>query len=126
ERFLMIGDSGGRWEPYDEVVSAYPDEPVPDERLGGAMLYSSGTTGQPKGILRPLPDIHPNDALPVMMLVKQMFRFREGMIYLSPAPLYHSAPQASVSATIRLGSTAVILEHFDPEQFIALVERYRV
>ena len=126
ERFLMIGDSGGRWEPYDEVVSAYPDEPVPDERLGGAMLYSSGTTGQPKGILRPLPDIHPNDALPVMMLVKQMFRFREGMIYLSPAPLYHSAPQASVSATIRLGSTAVIMEHFDPEQFIALVERYRV
>ena len=59
-------------------------------------------------------------------LVKQMFRFREGMIYLSPAPLYHSAPQASVSATIRLGSTAVIMEHFDPEQFIALVERYRV
>src|SRR5207247_4003053 len=66
------------------------------------------------------------DALPVMMLVKQMFRVREGMIYLSPAPLCHSAPQASVSATIRLGSTAVIMEHFDPEQFIALVERYRV
>ena len=48
------------------------------------------------------------------------------MIYLSPAPLYHSAPQAAVSLTIRFGGTAVIMEHFDPEQYLALVEQYRV
>ena len=48
------------------------------------------------------------------------------MTYLNPAPLYHSAPQASVAATLRLGSTAVIMEHFDPEQWLQLVERYRV
>jgi long-chain acyl-CoA synthetase len=90
------------------------------------MLYSSGTTGRPKGILRPLPEMKPGDPLPIMDFVKAMFRFREGMTYLSPAPLYHSAPQASVSASLRLGSTAIVMERFDPAQFLSLVERYRV
>jgi long-chain acyl-CoA synthetase len=90
------------------------------------MLYSSGTTGQPKGILRPLPEQKPDEPLAVMEFVKFMFGFREGQTYLSPAPLYHSAPQASVSATVRLGGTAVIMERFDPEQFLQLIEKYKV
>ena len=45
------------------------------------------------------------------------------MIYLSPAPLYHAAPLGSVALTIRMGGTAIIMEHFDPEHFLALVER---
>jgi acyl-CoA synthetase (AMP-forming)/AMP-acid ligase II len=48
------------------------------------------------------------------------------MTYLNPAPLYHSAPQASVSAALRLGATTVVMERFDPELWLALVERYRV
>ncbi len=48
------------------------------------------------------------------------------MIYLSPAPLYHSAPQGAVGLTIRSGGTAIIMERFDPEQYLQLVERYRV
>jgi long-chain acyl-CoA synthetase len=90
------------------------------------MLYSSGTTGQPKGILRPLPDAAPSEPLPVMAFIKAIYGFREGMTYLNPAPLYHSAPQASVSASLRLGCTTVVMEHFDPERWLALVERYRV
>jgi long-chain acyl-CoA synthetase len=125
-RFLMCDGTIPGWESYEEAVAAHPDAPVPDEKLGAAMLYSSGTTGQPKGILRPLPDMHPGDPMPIMAFVKLMFRFREGMTYLNPAPLYHSAPQASVSATLRLGSTAVIMERFDPEQWLRFVERYRI
>ena len=90
------------------------------------MLYSSGTTGQPKGILRDLPAADPGEPLPVMEFVRAMFGFHEGMTYLNPAPLYHSAPQASVSAALRLGCTASVMEHFDPEQWLALVDRYRV
>ncbi len=48
------------------------------------------------------------------------------MVYLSPAPLYHSAPQAAVGLTLRMGGTAIIMERFDPEQYLALVERYHV
>jgi long-chain acyl-CoA synthetase len=107
-------------------LAGHPTDPIADEQLGAAMLYSSGTTGRPKGILRALPEVPPETALPVMEFVKAMFGFREGMTYLSPAPLYHSAPQASVSAALRLGSTAVIMEHFDAAQFLDLVARYRI
>ena len=128
ERFVMIGldQADGTWEPLDAVVASMPATPVADEQLGAAMLYSSGTTGRPKGILRPLPEAVPSDPLPVMEFVRQVFGLREGMTYLNPAPLYHSAPQASVSAAIRLGSTVVVMEHFDPEQWLQCVERFRV
>jgi len=128
ERLLMTGpgELPAGWESYEAAVADCPADPVPDESLGAAMLYSSGTTGQPKGILRELPEIAPSDPLPVMQFVSAMFGFRPGMTYLNPAPLYHSAPQASVAAALRLGATAVIMEHFDAEQWLALVERYRV
>jgi long-chain acyl-CoA synthetase len=125
-RWLMVGGVTDGFESYEDAVAGYPSTPVDDERLGAAMLYSSGTTGRPKGILRPLPELHPGSPLPVMEFVKAMFRFREGQTYLSPAPLYHSAPQASVSVTVRLGGTAVIMERFDPEQFLALVEQHGI
>ena len=127
-RMLMTGSGPlpADWESYDALVAGYPADPVPDESLGAAMLYSSGTTGQPKGVLRDLPTAGPDEPLPVMGFVRAMFGFREGMTYLNPAPLYHSAPQASVAAALRLGCTAVVMEHFDPEQWLALVERYRV
>jgi long-chain acyl-CoA synthetase len=128
ERGIMVGQglSPPGWESYAELVAAQPTDPVPDESLGAAMLYSSGTTGQPKGVLRELPTVAPSEPLPVMEFVKGMFGFRAGMTYLNPAPLYHSAPQASVAASLRMGATTVIMEHFDAEQWLALVERYRV
>jgi long-chain acyl-CoA synthetase len=128
ERWLIVDTDGAEapYERYDDAVSGYPDEPVADEQLGAAMLYSSGTTGKPKGILRPLPEMHPGDPLPIMEFVKILFRFREGMRYLSPAPLYHSAPQASVAAAMRLGATSVIMEKFDAAQFLRLVEEHRI
>ena len=128
DRMLMTGPGAlpFGWESYDAVIAGYPAAPVPGESLGTAMLYSSGTTGQPKGVLRDLPSVGPDEPLPVMEFVKGIFGFREGMTYLSPAPLYHSAPQASVSAALRLGCTTIVMEHFDPEQWLALVERHRV
>ena len=110
----------------DAALARFPDTPIADEWLGTPMLYSSGTTGRPKGILRPLPENPPHQPLPLFDFLVKLWRYRESMIYLSPAPLYHSAPQAAVSLTIRMGGTAIIMEHFDPEQYLALIERYRV
>ena len=117
----------GPFQPYEAALARFPTERIADEQLGAAMLYSSGTTGRPKGILRPLPDAHPGEALPVMQfIVNHLFHMRPGMTYLSPAPIYHSAPQASVASALRLGATSIIMERFDPEQYLALVERHGI
>jgi long-chain acyl-CoA synthetase len=114
------------FQDYASAVAAHPAMPIADERLGTPMLYSSGTTGRPKGIVRPLPDNPPSEPLPLFHFLNKLWRYRPDMIYLSPAPLYHSAPQAAVSLTIRNGGTVIIMEHFDPEQYLALVPRYKV
>ena len=115
-RWIMAGTDSPPppYEPYDAAVAGYPSTPVPDERLGAAMLYSSGTTGRPKGILRPIPDTPASIALPLLDGLKVLWGFREGMVYLSPAPLYHSAPQASVASSLRLGATSVIMSTSTP------------
>ena len=110
----------------DEAGTVFPDIPIADKSLGTAMLYSSGTTGRPKGVLRPLPELPPWGELPLFEFLMKQWRYREGMVYLSPAPLYHAAPQVAVSLAIRMGGTAVIMERFDPERFLQLVEKYRV
>jgi len=110
----------------DNEIDSFPDTPIPDEWLGTPMLYSSGTTGQPKGILRPLPQNPSANPLPLYDFLDKLWRYRDGMTYLSPAPLYHSAPQAAVCLAIRRGGTVVIMEKFDPEAYLALIEKHRV
>jgi long-chain acyl-CoA synthetase len=110
----------------DEATAPYPAPPIADEALGTPMLYSSGTTGRPKGILRPLPLQPPSQQLPLFDFLVRLWRYRDRMIYLSPAPLYHSAPQAAVNLTIRQGGTAIIMERFDPERYLELVDTYKV
>jgi long-chain acyl-CoA synthetase len=125
---LIVDGTGddGIFADFDEATRGFPGTPIGDECLGTAMLYSSGTTGRPKGILRPLDDIPPGDQLPVFSFLSRLWQYRDGLTYLSPAPLYHSAPQAAVNLAIRHGGTVVIMERFDPEQYLRLVERYRV
>ncbi len=110
----------------DEAVASFPATPIADEWVGASMLYSSGTTGQPKGILRPLPEEPAGFKLPVFHFLGALWQYREDMIYLSPAPLYHSAPNAAVGMTISMGGTAVIMERFDPESYLALIEQYKI
>ncbi len=117
---------GTRVRNLGEAAADCPATPIPDETLGAAMLYSSGTTGRPKGVLRPLPDRSPAEPMSMIAARLNLWRFREGQIYLSPAPLYHSAPLAGVGGTIRRGGTVVVMERFDAERFLELVERYRV
>ena len=95
----------------DDATAGLPDTPIADESLGNAMLYSSGTTGRPKGILRPLPEQPASQPLPVHHFLANLWRFRDGLIYLSPAPLYHAAPHLGVNLTIRMGGTASMREN---------------
>ena len=125
----IVADGAGETERIvglREATSGLPKTPIPEESIGTAMLYSSGTTGRPKGILRALPEQPPTQQLPLFGFLQKLWRYREGMIYLSPAPLYHSAPQAAVNLTIRMGGTAIIMERFDPERYLELIERWGV
>jgi long-chain acyl-CoA synthetase len=117
---------GRRIQNLREASARFPVTPVVDEALGRPMLYSSGTTGQPKGVLRALPEQPPLQPTPYFAFLKQLWQYHEEVVYLSPAPLYHAAPQLGVGLTIRAGGTAVIMERFDAERFLELVEHYEV
>jgi long-chain acyl-CoA synthetase len=119
------GDGGG-FHNLDQATAPYSIRPVNDESLGRAMLYSSGTTGRPKGVLLPLSEQPPSWQPPVVDLIRQHWQYRPGMVYLSPAPLYHAAPQIGVNHTIRVGGTAIIMERFDAQRFLDLVQTYKV
>ncbi|MEY3690623.1 MAG: hypothetical protein RJB57_278 [Actinomycetota bacterium] len=125
---LIVDGTGddGPFRDYATETARFPATPIDDEALGVSMLYSSGTTGRPKGILRPMPEARPDEPLPLWGFLDNLWRYRDGMIYLSPAPLYHSAPQAAVGLTLRRGGTVIVMEHFDPEEYLRLVERHRV
>ena len=115
-----------RLQDFDAATAGFPSHRIADEWLGASMLYSSGTTGRPKGVLRPLPENPPDQPLALFVFLNQLWQGEEGMVYLSPAPLYHSAPLANTAIVMRNGGTVVVMEHFDPLQYLALVERYRI
>ncbi len=118
--------NGHRIVNFEKTVQAFPTVPIDEELLGNSMLYSSGTTGRPKGILRPLERVSPDSPLPLFNFLKELWQYREDMIYLSPAPLYHSAPQVAVGLTIRIGGTAIIMEQFDAHLYLSLLGQYRI
>jgi long-chain acyl-CoA synthetase len=124
---LMVGDhAAGEHVSYDEFVSSHPDRPLEVELEGSAMLYSSGTTGRPKGIRRQLTEQPFGTEAVLLPMLGGIMGFAEGDVYLSPAPLYHSAPLLWSMTAQRMGGTAVVMERFDPEQCLSLIATHRV
>ena len=85
---LMVDGTADGYESYEAATERYPAEPLAEQPMGGSMLYSSGTTGRPKGISRPLPDVDVDQPDAVTGLLSMVFHFDQDSIYLSPAPLY--------------------------------------
>ena len=122
----------GRWrgpgfEDFEEAIAAQPAEPLADEPAGAFMLYSSGTTGRPKGIIRPLPERSIADEdMAVSGLQRALWGFDENAVYLSPAPLYHSAPIGFCQGVQSLGGTVVMMRRFDPVHALQAIEDHKV
>ncbi|MCV7101905.1 fatty-acid--CoA ligase FadD4 [Mycobacterium palustre] len=113
------------WERYPECVAHQPDTPIDDELEGDLLQYSSGTTGRPKGIKRELPHVSPAEAPGIMSALVE-FWMTPDAVYLSPAPLYHTAPSVWSMTTQAGGITTVVMEKFDPEGTLDAIQRYRV
>jgi len=110
---LMVDGVIPGWESYEDAIAAYPAEPLAEEFLGESMLYSSGTTGRPKGVLKPLPQMGPAEGGRLRRTRLERYKVSPDMVYLSPAPLYHAAPNAYVLSTQFVGGTVVVMERFD-------------
>ncbi|MGV9719277.1 acyl-CoA synthetase [Nocardia beijingensis] len=125
---LAFGGHVPGYKSYEEATAAASPQPLPDQPRGADMLYSSGTTGRPKGIKQPLPDRQVGDAPgdTYTAIFGPLYGFDTETVYLSPAPLYHAAPLRFGGVVHALGGTLVIMEKFDAEQALAAIERYRV
>jgi acyl-CoA synthetase (AMP-forming)/AMP-acid ligase II len=123
---LMVGGDAPGWDPYEAAVAGQPADPIADAAEGESMLYSSGTTGRPKGIRRPLTLAAPGEKPDPVVAFLRLLGFGEGDVYLCPAPLYHAAPLAWTMAAQRIGGTVVLRDRFDPAETLRLIERHRV
>jgi fatty-acyl-CoA synthase len=123
-KFIVGGETAG-FEDWQSAVASQPSDEISDQSLGVPMLYSSGTTGKPKGIFR-APQNTDLDAPHPLKLVGAYYGFSDTTVYLSPAPLYHSAPLFYNTLNMTGGGTSIIMDRFDPEQALALIERYEV
>jgi long-chain acyl-CoA synthetase len=108
------------------LCAAQPDTPIADEQIGGRMVYSSGTTGRPKGLKFVPPAGSPVQTNAAAAMFSGHYGFDADTVYLSPAPLYHSAPMGMTSAMQSLGATAVVMTKFDPEEFLRAIERWKI
>lgn len=119
-----VGCAHPAYARWDYETQGLDTARVPDPVNGEVMLYSSGTTGQPKGIKRPL------QTSPYGSPDNRTTRIRElfgnETVFLATSPLYHSAPYRYMSGMLATGGTQIIMNHFDPEEALRLIETHRV
>ncbi|MFI0981084.1 acyl-CoA synthetase [Streptomyces sp. NPDC021093] len=112
---------------YEKAVAEASPEPPDRQPIGADMLYSSGTTGRPKGIEGDLPDgdVRESPAFYVPLFAA-VYGFDTDSVYLCPAPLYHAAPLRVCGVVTATGGTVVLMDSFDAEGALAAIERYRI
>ncbi len=123
---LMLDGTISGYDSYEQAIATAPSTALENRIDGVDMLYSSGTTGRPKGIKLGLAMTPVGTPTSLSTLCSMLFGIDKDSIYLSPAPLYHAAPLRFTMTTHRLGGTAIIMEHFDPEEYLRLIANHKV
>jgi long-chain acyl-CoA synthetase len=124
---VVSGQSMPGLQALSNCLAGMPKTAIADETTGSAMMYSSGTTGYPKGVWQPLPESDPATTPSIVHSRGiDLYGFTKNMVYLSMGPLYHAAPLKYTMAVHGIGGTAVVMEHFDAIEALSLIDRYRV
>jgi long-chain acyl-CoA synthetase len=126
ELLLIADDDLDGWKRYPECVAGQPSTPIPDESEGDLLQYSSGTTGRPKGIRREMAGLSPGETPNMLMPLLNAVGITGESVYLSPAPLYHTAPSFWSMSVQSLGGTVVLLEKYDPEGALESIQRHGI
>ncbi|MEP4191459.1 MAG: AMP-binding protein, partial [Sneathiella sp.] len=125
-RLFMVGTSIGGTENWSAMLDTQPDTPISDEVQGLDMLYSSGTTGKPKGVKWPLTREAPGGRSMLITLLSSLFGYSAQTRYLCPAPLYHAAPLRHTMVTLKMGGSAFIMAKFDAQQSLKIIEQEQI
>ena len=125
-RCFTVGTPVPGFESWEAAVDDAHDSPIADPAQGLDMLYSSGTTGRPKGVKWPLPPIPAGARTMLVDLLAPLFGYGRDCRYLSPAPLYHAAPLRHSMTVIKLGGTAFVMASFDAERSLQWIARHRI
>ena len=124
---LMVDGTIAGWDSYEMLTRQHPATRLTEQWLGATMIYSSGTTGRPKGIIRAQPSgLVTEGSGSARRPQFARYGFDAQTVYLSPAPLYHTAPLGYGLETQFGGGTVVFMEKFDPLDALRAIERYRV
>jgi long-chain acyl-CoA synthetase len=125
QKLVVDGELTG-YQSFERSLAQHPPTPIADETAGADMLYSSGTTGYPKGVFVPpeSPEIDASNSL--VEICRGLYGMGPQTVYLSPAPLYHAAPMRFCMTAMRLGGTCVVMAHFEPEAYLAQIEKHQV
>ena len=123
--YMLDGEVEGA-ASFEAIVATQPTQPIADECYGERLLYSSGTTGMPKGVKKPLPEQQWGEVEPQHLSRRDRYGFNKQTVYLSPAPLYHAAPLGFTMNIQRFGGCCIIMEQYESNDALALIEKHRV
>jgi long-chain acyl-CoA synthetase len=126
-RCFAVGDVPG-FRPYAELVDGQPDARPEDRSAGAAMHYTSGTTGQPKGVRRKLSGADPDASAGAGGFLMRLFgtEAHDGNVHICGSPLYHTAVLAFAATSLHLGHPVVLMDRWTPDRMLELIERHGV
>ena len=125
-RCFITGGSLADFESWESATGGAPGTPIADQAQGLDMLYSSGTTGRPKGVKWPMPATPAGAPTMLVQLLAPLFDYTRHSRYLSPAPLYHAAPLRHCMTVIKLGGCVFVMASFDAEKALHWIEHHRI
>ncbi|GAB5468475.1 MAG: acyl-CoA synthetase [Rhodospirillales bacterium] len=125
-KLFMVGEPSPGYESWTTRADGLPEAPIADPAQGLDMLYSSGTTGRPKGIKWPLPGGRQGESTMLIDLLTDLFGYGRETRYLNPAPLYHAAPLRHAMVTIKAGGCVFVMKKFDAEAALAIIEAEKI